>query len=216
MKRLFFIAVACWVARPAFAQDSLAQESLPPEIAAVIARAEQSGLPTGPLEAKALEGLAKGVQPARIAGVIAGLEAAMAATAAALGEHLSPHDPTGHLVAGGAALSAGASDAALRTLAAAEAHIEATRALADLLIHGFSEPQALELVLDAVRAADPATALIGLSTTAAALVSSGLTPTAASEQLNNGNGNGNGQGNGNAYAYGHDKKPEKDRGPKVK
>jgi len=181
---------------------ALAAEPLPSEVAAVLTHAEQQGLPTGPLEAKALEGLAKGVPPVRIAQALGRMEASMAATAAALGDRLSTTDPAGHLAAGGAALTGGSSEAALRSLAdqATEHRVIATRTYADLLATGFSEPQALGLVGSAARGAEPQLALSGLSTTASSLVSGGLSPTLVTEQLHENHAGGNGRGN--AYGLG--------------
>lgn len=180
---------------------ALAADPLPDAVAQVLTHAAAQGLPTGPLEAKAREGLAKGVPPARIAGALGQLEASMLATSVALGDSLSGSDPAAHLVAGGAALTAGSSPAALRSLADAspEHAIAATRTYGDLLSHGFSEPQALDLVGGAFRGGDPGLALSGLSTTAASLVGSGLSPTIVTETLKTSHGQ------GHAYAYGHDK-----------
>lgn len=198
-----------------------AAEPVPAEVAAVLEHAAAQGLPVGPLVAKAQEGLAKGVPPVRIAGALSQLEASMAATAAALEGRLSASDPAGHLAAGSAALSGGSSDAALRAISdqSPEHRVVATRTYADLLVHGFSEPQALSLVGGAARGPDAGLSLAGLSTTAASLVASGLSPTIVTTELeqnpasgskgkSNGppdHSNAGGNGNGNGNAYGHDK-----------
>jgi len=184
---LGLLVAICLGTAPVFAA-----EPLPPEVAVVIEHAREAGLPTAPLEAKALEGLSKGVPPQRIAGALSRREASMAATARSLGAGLSTSDPAGHLPGGGAALTAGASETALRQVSedVPEHRVVATRTLADLMVQGFSEPQALDLVRGASHSADPSRALSGLATTAASLVNSGLTPTAATEQLHNQQKNG--------------------------
>jgi len=210
--------VTALLALQLLAPPSWAADPLPPEVQAVLDHADEQGLPLGPLEAKAQEGLAKGVPPVRIAGALEQLEASMLATMTALGDRLSTVDPAAHLAAGGAALSGGSSDAALRALAdqAPDHLVLATRTYADLLAHGFTEPQALGLVNGATRGPDPGLYLSGLSTSAASLVASGMSPTQAIIELGEnpaaGRGKSNGPpehsnagGNGNGNAYGLDK-----------
>ena len=201
-----------------------ASESIPAEIEAVLDHAQAQGLPVGPLEAKAMEGLAKGVPSGRIVGALQQMEASMAATAAALDGRLSLVDPAGHLAAGSAALAGGSSEAALRAVAekSPEHSVLATRTYADLLTHGFTEPQALSLVGGAVRGPEPSLQLAGLSTTAASMVARGVSPSLVTTELSEnpsagrgrngngppahsnagGNGNGNAGGNGNGNAGG--------------
>jgi hypothetical protein len=123
----------------------------------VLDEAAQDGIPTDPLVLKALEGASKGATPARIVDVVDGLGRRMRSVRAAVGAR----PPDDALVAGAAALLAGAEPAHLRRLAReVEGSSIAARfgALAYLLERGVRPADSMEilgsLVSTGVRSAD--------------------------------------------------------------
>ncbi|MFH1465321.1 MAG: hypothetical protein ABIO70_13120 [Pseudomonadota bacterium] len=162
-----------------------AEASLPEPLAAAVAEAGAQGLPVGALEAKAREGLAKGVEPARIQAVLAQMAADLAAVDTLLREHAHAPDREALLLGAGAARAAGLSDASLLLLARAPeaARGRGLQSVADLLRLGFSEAEAVALVRHALATDVPLEALAVLATNASLLVSSGLTPSVAAQQL---------------------------------
>ncbi len=177
-------AIAFWLAL-LFGGPASASETLPSELAGIVAQAADQGLPDGALQAKAREGLAKGVPVARIAAVLRGMVDGLAGVDITLAQLDVGPDRAELLVAGLAAHNAGMSDAGLRALAQQPQGLRAraTQAAADLLRIGFSEPDAVSLVSLAVRAEDPLDELSGLATAASVLVSSGLSPSVAASRL---------------------------------
>ena len=136
----------------------------------VVAAAAAEGLPTTALEAKAAEGRAKGVDDARIASVLQDMAERLARAKGLLG----PLDEA-TLIAGGRALGAGASEAAVGQVAT-EAGGDSAKALdglADLMSNGFAEEPASKLVRRAIRSNRPEEALATLAPAALALLAGG-------------------------------------------
>jgi hypothetical protein len=86
-------------------------------IAHLIAQAEREGLPTAPLNAKALEGAGRGAPPARVIQAVTNLVTALRGARAALGAHHSADE----LAAGAAALQNGVAPEVLQQLGKTEA-----------------------------------------------------------------------------------------------
>jgi hypothetical protein len=150
-----------------------------------VATAEEEGLPVAALESKAREGLAKGVEPARIQAVLEQMMTDLAAVDALLGEAARGPDREALLLGAAAARTAGLSDPSLRLLVQAPVGVRGRglQSAADLLRLGFSEGDAVALVRRACSADEPLRALAGLATNASLLVASGLAPSTAAEQL---------------------------------
>jgi hypothetical protein len=162
-----------------------AGDPLPAPLQTIVTAAEAQGLPAGALESKAREGLAKGVDPARIQAVLARMTTDLASIDALFGEVARGTDREGLLLGASAARTAGLSDVTLLLLAQAPAGVRCRglQSAADLVHLGFSEGEAVALVRHAFAAEDPLEALAGLATSASLLVSAGIDPSAAAEQL---------------------------------
>jgi hypothetical protein len=169
----------------AFGAPAFSQADLPEQLGAIVDAVEAQGLPAGALEAKANEGLAKGVPAARIAGVLEGMAADLALVADTLGPQAHGSDREAVLAASISAQSAGISAGGLRSLAVLPSGVRARaiQAAADLLRLGFSEREVLELVSRAAHADEPLANLSGLATAASLLVSGGLDPSSAAARL---------------------------------
>jgi hypothetical protein len=155
---------------------------MPPEVEAAVDRAAARGLPTELLMAKAAEGLAKGVAPARVATVLDDLAGGMAAAQAVLGGGAQ----TGEVLAAAAAASRnGASAASISRLGRLPqpARAPALRTFGDLLGHRFPEDGAIRVVEVAARADQPPVALAALSVQAAQLVRGNVSPEGALGQI---------------------------------
>lgn len=154
---------------------------LPEPVAAICAAAAQEDLPTAALETKALEGLAKGVPPERIATVLNGLVTDLRRASELLGPAAQGSDRADILLASVSARRAGVSDRAVRQLAELPEALraQAVYSIADLVRQGFTEEESLQLVRDATGSGDPRAALTGLATSAAALLSQGVPQAAA-------------------------------------
>lgn len=172
MLRTLLIPAFCLISTATFAAD------LPADLAAVVDAAAAQDLPTSPLEAKAVEGLAKGVPEARIASVLDGLLADLQRSQALVG---AGSDDL--IYAGARALKAGASDRAVATLAPGPVGERALHSLADLLALGVTEADAVRVVRVAAASSGASTHTAGLATSVAALVSRGSSPTEAADQV---------------------------------
>jgi hypothetical protein len=215
MRRLILsvtIALSVAVAAPAFAGDAL-----PPAVEAAISDAVARGVPREPLEAKAREGLAKGIPAERIVVALGGLTVDLRAANDLVGAG-------GPIEAAASAVRAGASPGAIRSvLASAPAGTEAAAvySLGDVMAAGLDEAAAVELVSAALASEHPVDRLRGLATATATLIRGGMAPSAVVARLSgdptlalpleggpehepNGHayghdgGNGSGNGNGNA------------------
>lgn len=132
-------------ATPLAAQDARLQERLPTglarEVQRVVDSAARSTLPAEPLVLKALEGASKGADSARILAAVRTLATNLGSARAALG----PAASEAELVAGAAALRAGAtapSLATLRQLRKGEPLVVPLSVLADLLTAGLTSDRA--------------------------------------------------------------------------
>ncbi len=154
---------------------------LPAEIEQELALARQAGLPTAGLAAKASEGLAKGVSPARVASVLAGMREDLQSAESLLGPLPAGPERDRLLGAAAGALHAGASPAAVRALQdlPSELRAPALDSLGDLLSLSFGEDVAVGLIRDAARAPGGAVRMSDLAHAAAALLASGLSHEAA-------------------------------------
>lgn len=225
--RSFVIAlVLLGLAAPAQA----ASDELPPEIRATLDAAAQSALPVGGLEAKAREGIAKGVPVARINAVLQQQAAQLARAQSLLSLPAGAVDRNDALTGAAFALDGGASDVAIRRLSRLDPSVRAPAmySLGDLLRAGFSEASGLALVETAAASSQPVAAFSGLASSASELrglglsepdviaslqgqINAGRSPVGAVQDAahgngrlnNNGNHNGNGNGNGNRNGNGN-------------
>jgi len=147
---------AAWFGRAgiACACVDLSQQKLDPAtlraVSAVIDSSRAGGLPTEPLVQKALEGASKGAPGERIAAAVRALSTNMATARTALGRESSEQE----IVAGVAALRAGASPEAIRGLRQARATRDVAvplAVLADLVALGVQVETAYQSVLDLAR-----------------------------------------------------------------
>lgn len=163
------LGTALWLfAAPAWAAD------LPPSLGAVVEDAAAQQLPVGPLEAKAAEGLAKGVPEARIEAVLDGMVRELLEARVVLGQA-----PDAVVFAASRALKAGASEQAVRSLASGTHGDRALHSLADLLAMGVAEADAVRVVQVASASGSSDKEIAGLATSTAALVSRGSSPNEA-------------------------------------
>jgi len=119
-------------------------------VAAVVDSARAAGLPADPLVNKALEGASKGADGARIAVAVRALAGDLARTRAVLGRTATE----GELVAGAAALRAGAAPAFLERLRGdypREPLVVPLAVMADLVARGVPADTAVRSVLALVR-----------------------------------------------------------------
>ncbi len=193
---------------------------LDPEVAAVIESARVAGLPVSSLEAKAREGAAKGVPPARVAAHLGSLRVDLDRAVTLLGPTAAGNDREALLSGLAAALRAHVSTAALKQVLALPPALRAQAAwsLADLVTAGCMEADVLTLIDRAVRGPNPSTALHAAVTRAVTLIGQGQSPSLAAgyaaEEADEprgpawakDNGNGNGNGNGKDNAPGQQKK----------
>jgi hypothetical protein len=168
--------------RPALAW---ADAALPDPLAARVEAARNAALPAAALEAKAREGLAKGVRIDRIAAVLDTMAVNLADAASILGAGAEGPDRDALLVAAVVARAAGLSDGSVRLLARERAGVRARalHAAADLCGLGFGEADATGLVRAAASSEDPLAALSDLATSASLLVAAGVPPSTAIGQL---------------------------------
>ena len=114
-------------------------------IAHIIALAERDGLPTAPLNAKALEGAGRGAPPARVIQAVANLAVALRGARAALGVHRTPDE----LTAGAAALQNGVTAEVLQQFGRTPAERSVTTplvVLTDLVARGVPRDTIASLV----------------------------------------------------------------------
>lgn len=158
------------------AAPGAASES-PGDVGRVLAQAARDGVPTGVLAAKANEGLAKGVDPARVTVVVDTLRRELIDARSLVGDAADDPGPDG-LSAVAAARRAGASPVAVIAIGdlPAQLRVPAWWSLADLLAGGVSEGDASRLVAAAARSPQPATNLRGLAAAVGALVAAGEPP----------------------------------------
>lgn len=149
--RVLATAALCLAGRTAAAQDIRLADRLPPGTALavqqIIDSVHAASLPSEPLIKKALEGQSKGADSARIVAAVRGLAANLDLARRALGS------PTGEaeLVAGAAALRAGAAPASLGALRNLRQHGPLAVPLsvyADLLSSGMAADRAWDTVRD--------------------------------------------------------------------
>lgn len=184
------------------------------EIQQEIQAAQELGLPTAALEAKAREGLAKGVTPGRVAVVVAGLRGQLELADRVLGPLEGAGSRDEVLGAAAGALAAGASPSAVRSLAklSPEVRGSALVSLGDLLSLSFGEEAAVSLIRDAARTPGGTVKVEDLATVAATLLARGLTREAAQgavEEMARGrpeDAGSNGAGHGNSPNAGGKKK----------
>jgi hypothetical protein len=150
-ERFFLTALLLAGAAPLAAQDARLAERLPAgtarEVQRVVDSATAQGLPGGPLVLKALEGASKGADSARILAAVRALASMLGTAHGALG----PSASEAELVAGAAALRAGAgaqSLVTLRKLRSAEPLVVPLSVLADLLTAGVDTGRAWNSVRD--------------------------------------------------------------------
>lgn len=167
-----------------------APADLPPEAAALVDGADAEGLPTGPLVAKAREGVAKRVEPVRIAAAIEELAGRMRRADEILGADEADRSPL--LEAGAAAIREGVSPAALRQLdqLGQGKRVEAVLAVADLVALGLPEDQSVRLVQRAAASGAPTVAVRELGAAAASMLSHGASAEVVVAQLGTSSGGG--------------------------
>ena len=149
------LAIVALLSVPALAraQDRLAGRLPEPAraaVAALVDSARAAGLPTDPLVNRALEGAAKGAEGERIVAAVRSLAARLADARAALGAGATEAE----LVAGAAAIRAGASAAFLARLrreAPREPLVVPLAVMADLVARGVPADTAATSVLALVR-----------------------------------------------------------------
>lgn len=141
-------------ARAAAAQDgrlgARLDQATAAQVTAIADSARAERLPTEPLVQKALEGQAKGAEPARIVAAVRLLRGQLRDARAGLGERASEME----LVAGAAALRAGIPRAALaelRSLRRDEALTVPLGVLADMVAHGMAADAAWRSIRDLAR-----------------------------------------------------------------
>lgn len=156
----------------ALGAGTAAASDLPAPLADVVSSAAAEGLPTEPLEAKAREGLAKGVPVARITVVLEGLRSELDVARSALGGDAEPAVVT----AAGHALRSGAGVGAVQRVAFAPHPRRdlALVSLGDLMHAGLPEERAVELVETASAAPQTERAFTGLAVTSSALLEAGM------------------------------------------
>jgi len=116
----------------------------------IVDSARAAGLPTEPLELKAVEGAAKGAAGPRVVEVVRALAAALRASRAALG----PGATAAELTAGAGAIQAGVDPAAMRRLQSAAGGRPVTVplvVLADLVARGVPAPGASSVLVRLAR-----------------------------------------------------------------
>lgn len=147
------------------AQDARLAVRLRPELRVVVERlvdsARAAGLPAEPLVRKALEGESKGADSSRIVAAVRGLARLLGDARQSIGPGASEAD----LVAGAAALRAGAAPDRLTALAALRPHESLTvplSVLADLLTAGIAPDQAWSQVREMASRDAPDAAFLAL------------------------------------------------------
>ncbi len=157
MKTLAVLLCASFAAAPAAAQDARLEGRLDPvtleTVTGVIDSSRLAGLPVEPLVLKALEGSSKGASGERIVAAVRALGARLGTARDALGAASRPAE----LVAGAAALGAGADPAALTSLRRARTgNLDVPLAvLADLVGLGLRAEAATASILDLARSQAP-------------------------------------------------------------
>ncbi len=176
---------ALLVAALALGTAQAVDAQLPVEVQEMLQAATVAELPVEVLEAKAREGLAKGVAEARLLAVLQQLEADLVQAASLLEGQAHGSDREELLEAAVAGERAGLSDTAVLRLAGMDLQVRARAlyAAADLVRQGFSEGDALRLVQAAANSDDPLAALGSLATAASTLVAAGLPLPSAVERL---------------------------------
>lgn len=143
-----------------FARAALASTTgLPDDVVAVVDRAAAADLPTGPLEQKAREGLAKGVAEDRVEAVLVDLVAQWSAASTVLGHRAAGPDRADLIPAAAAALHQGASSDTVIDLAATDQRVQALWTLSDVLYAGVEPAEGARLVRQALGSTHPDVAL---------------------------------------------------------
>lgn len=173
---------------------------LPAAIQVAIASAGAHGVPQAPLLEKAREGMAKGVDEARVVAAITALGAQMEAASTTLGALATGPERDDVLAAAAYARQSGVSDASVRLVASGDAATRAPsiRALTDLVALGFPEDKSAALAISAARSGHPGENVDALAGAAATLLAQGVPPGQVLETV----GRGNGHGISDAPAYG--------------
>jgi hypothetical protein len=145
--RIIF-ALAVVLARPAAAQllDDARLGEVAPELRALVDEATRAGLPADLLVAKAREGVAKGVAPARILSVVRGLDAALAIARSDAQPFVGAVPSVALVKALVMARAAGAPAADTVAVLRANGREHALGVLAELILHGCSPATATLLV----------------------------------------------------------------------
>jgi hypothetical protein len=149
----------------------------------IVDSARAAGLPTAPLELKAVEGAAKGAPGPRVVEVVRALAAALHASRAALG----PQASAAELTAGAGAIQAGVEPGAMRRLQAAAAGRPVTVplvVLADLVARGVPAPGATTALVRLARSGATDAALARLRADVVRDITAGVpAPSALSARL---------------------------------
>jgi hypothetical protein len=137
-------ATGAWADRPAVDDARLGASAA--EVRAVVDHAAQAGLPAQLLVDKVREGLAKGVAPARIAGVVRALEAGLSRARSEAQPFAGSAPPPGLLRAIVEAHAAGAGNVELTAVLRAGGRERAVQVLTDLIQRGYPAAGAAQTV----------------------------------------------------------------------
>ncbi len=180
MNRIPWIVV---VLAAGLSPEALAGEPLPARVQETVRQAEAAGLPVGPFEAKAQEGLAKGVPEDRVEALLLQMRERMREADGALGELARGADRAELLQAATRARTAGASGEGLVEAARHTHRVAAMWCLGDLLGAGVGEREALRLVAQASQGGDPAGRYREMVTAMQRMQGLGMGPVAAAQQM---------------------------------
>ena len=155
-----------------------AETPLDAEVAAVIELARSAGLPVLSLDAKAREGLAKGVPAARVAAHLEALRVDLGRAVTLIGSAAEGVDREALVSGVAAALRARVSPGAIRQILTLPVGVRApgARSLADLVAAGCNEADVLHLIDRAGRGPNPDAALHSAVTRAVTLITQGHPP----------------------------------------
>ena len=161
MRRVYTVITVLLLASTASAAE------LPPELSEVIEQARSESLPAEVLASKAGEGLSKGIPVSRVKSVIESQLGDLRHASKLMGSQ-NPELVT----ATARAVRSGATDKAVLRIqqSPTEIRVRAITSLGDLLALGFSESDAVRLVLTATSSLQPDVAVSQLAPAAAALV----------------------------------------------
>lgn len=173
------------LAGSSWATEVPGEDPLPAGVAAVLTDAASAGLPTDPLRAKALEGLAKHVPEARLVDALTTMRQALAQADTLVAPDTAGADRAEVVWAASLALRAGCSEGAVSSVARQGGRwgAAALTALSDLHAAGFPEAGAVSFVLAAAGGPQPERAFSGAVTTAVILAQRGVPATEALRML---------------------------------